>query len=75
MLQVRVRKVDGLLRVYLENSKDNLSLEAIDISSLIPPSKILILAEMVQPVKIQLIDNNTFKHILERLTPATRVLW
>ncbi len=46
----------------------------IDITSVLPLSAILKLAMLPQPVKINLVSNRDFKHMLECITPREPIL-
>ena len=52
--------------IFLSNIKDGSEITGVDITSLIPNPRALY-AKLEEPQKVNLIDNKSFKHLLERL--------
>lgn len=73
-LTLSAKVIDNKIHIFLHGSHGP-TFEGVDITQCLPASGIreTILTKEL-PIKINLIDNATFKHILERLAPKQPVL-
>lgn len=74
-LAMHVQIKNGNLRAEMFNlTEDAVKAARLDVSCLFTEKQLAHLSRLPQPVKINLVDNRTFKHLLERLHPGEGVM-